>query len=197
MHFGEYNQVKSSQFNNLDVGDCAILIPPPSKADQFGMVWGGSPIYLPFANQIGNAAKALRDLEISMPVTGSEKASTFLFTTSSFLAPLLESTAASVLHSLLTIVTDNAAFYSFHSFRIALACELKAAGASDGQIQALCRWRSAASLLIYARLNSEDCIAWTMKAAHADASSIRANHLPTVDEHDLMATISPLLEAME
>ena len=36
--------------------------------------------------------------------------------------------------------------YSWHSFRVALACSLLASGASHAEIQALCRWQSEASL---------------------------------------------------
>ena len=32
----------------LRPGDFAVLKPPPSKADQFGMRWGSKPIWLPF-----------------------------------------------------------------------------------------------------------------------------------------------------
>ena len=49
-----------TELESLRTGDCAIITPPPSKADRFGLVWGMSPIYLPFSNNISNAAKARR-----------------------------------------------------------------------------------------------------------------------------------------
>ena len=46
--------------------------------------------------------------------------------------------------------------YSWHSFRIGLACALRAAGAPDSVILALCRWKSAAPLRCCARMSSAD-----------------------------------------
>ena len=37
-----------AQLLALRPGDFAVLKPPPSKADQFGMRWGSKPIWLPF-----------------------------------------------------------------------------------------------------------------------------------------------------
>ena len=34
------------QLRAMGPGDCVLLRPPPSKSDQFGTVWGASPIYL-------------------------------------------------------------------------------------------------------------------------------------------------------
>ena len=62
--------------------------------------------------------------------------------------------------------------YSWHSFRIGLACALLAAGASDAVIMALCRWRSVSALRICARLNSEDYARFIDDAAALDLSSI-------------------------
>ena len=35
------------QLDNLVETDYAILLPPPSKTDAFGVIWGDKPIYLP------------------------------------------------------------------------------------------------------------------------------------------------------
>jgi hypothetical protein len=187
------------QLESLREGDCAILTPPPSKADRFGLVWGMSPIYLPFRNTLSNAAKALRDMEIAMPCHGADRTTTFMFTTNAEGAPLTESFATTSLTSLLTAVGGEtlAGRHSFHSFRIALACELLASGASEATIQALCRWKSADSLRIYARLNPEDYITWIMHAASADATSVRIQSLPAIDEDRSIGAIAPLLNALD
>ena len=46
--------------------------------------------------------------------------------------------------------------YTWHSFRIFLACSLLVSGASSAQIQALCRWQTEASAALYARLGCSD-----------------------------------------
>ena len=86
-----------------------------------------------------------------------------------------------MLRSLLVIVVgaDAASLYSFHSFRIALACELLAAGASSTLIQALCRWRSEEAVKIYARFNLDDYVEWLRAAATKNATSVRTSSLPT------------------
>ena len=62
----------------------------------------------------------------------------------------------------------QAALYTWHSGRIYLACALKAAGASAGQIQALCRWVSEQSLHIYARMSETTYSYWLGRAMAAD-----------------------------
>ena len=48
----------------------------------------------------------------------------------------------------------QASRYSWHSFRITLACSLMAANYPEGVIQRMCRWKSVESLKAYARLDS-------------------------------------------
>ena len=55
---------------------------------------------------------------------------------------------------------------SWHSFRISLATRLGRAGCPPEKIQALCRWQSPESLLIYRRLGLEDHKEWIEQAAY-------------------------------
>ena len=41
-------QATPQLLETLTEGDYAVLVPPPSKADQFGLRWGSRPIWLPF-----------------------------------------------------------------------------------------------------------------------------------------------------
>ena len=64
----------AEQLANLADGDFAVLIPPTSKADQFGLEWGPNPIYLRFDSaELVNAARELRDLELAWPLLGAER----------------------------------------------------------------------------------------------------------------------------
>jgi hypothetical protein len=86
--------------------------------------------------------------------------------------------------------------YSWHSARIYLACALLAAGASAGQIQALCRWLSEASLHIYARMNETTYQYWINRAMRADVSSTRTTTLvaglPQTDDDEVVARLLDL-----
>ena len=82
------------------------------------------------------------------------------------------------------------ALYTWHSARIYLACALLAAGASSGQIQALCRWVSEQSLHIYARLNETTYSYWLGRAMAAPVNSSRTTSLvagiPPTDDDDVV-----------
>ena len=89
---------------------------------------------------------------------------------------------------------DEAARYSWHSFRIGLACALLAKGARPELIQALCRWKSAESLVIYARLNAEAYGDWVLKALSARISSIQTANLPPLDDADCAALLNAVAD---
>ena len=53
--------------------DFVAVTPPPSKSDQWGIVWGHRPIYLTYRPEHEiNAATELRELEMSFPVRGAD-----------------------------------------------------------------------------------------------------------------------------
>ncbi len=68
-----------AEFESMGPGHCAILTPPPSKADQFALVWGASPIYLPWGAELRNACRALVTMELGDMVSGDAPARTPLF----------------------------------------------------------------------------------------------------------------------
>lgn len=175
-----------AQLESLQPGDHACLRPPPSKTDVDGSEWGQRPIWLPFRQDRCTAAHALRVLELTFPVAPAARKEVPLFCVARDHAPLRHKSLDDILHALLVeaLGTTRAKRYSFHSFRIALACELLAANASTELIQALCRWRSDASIKLYARLNPEDYAHWIMAAADQEATSILASNLPTIDADD-------------
>ena len=61
--------------------------------------------------------------------------------------------------------------YSFHSFRIYLACALKKAGVSETGIMEFCRWRSRSSLPIYARIDAQEYMETVLLALISSRSS--------------------------
>ena len=82
--------------------------------------------------------------------------------------------------------TSHISRFSWHSFRISLACRLRAIHADDGTIQALCRWRSTESLVKYRRLGRTEYADLLESATQARIDSIQAATLwrecPPIDD---------------
>ena len=164
------------QLQTLKLGDYALIRPPPSKTDPFGTIFGNQFVYLPFVpDDPVNAAVALRELELTFPVDARVRRQTPLFATDTLtLSALSHGVLDGVLGHLFRCVmpVERACNYSFHSFRIGLACALMAAGCSDSVIQAHCRWRTADSVRIYARPNPEQFGNRILDACTRSASSL-------------------------
>jgi hypothetical protein len=165
-------------------GDYCIVVPPVSKADPTGEVWGALPIYLHYDIHDGDCAFThLAHLEIVLPCTGAARKVTPLISPDN-VAPFKGAQLDAALRALLTrpngVGALHAARYSWHSARIGLACSLLSSGASSAQIQALCRWQTEDSLRIYARLNPDNYRSLLAKAAVADVSSVSTAALPTL-----------------
>jgi hypothetical protein len=172
--------------------DKAVIRPPRSKADQFGIVWGAHPIWIVFDDSdVANAAWWLQRIELAFPVRAAARLRTALFFTEArAFTPMTHSTVDTYLGHLLrvNVPADKVASYSFHSFRIGFACALLAANCPYDIIQALARWRSDRSVAIYARLNPSDYAAWVAKALQQKTTSTTAARLPVIDAHDAVAT---------
>ena len=166
----------------LTRGDIAILRPPPSKADQFGLIWASSPIYLGWGTEDRNACAALSAMILHLPLESSELAITPLFSRDGkdgFKAYQLDGALQRMLSSFMP--AHIAAQYSWHSFRIYLACALLASGASTAQILALCRWLTEASLHIYARMSERSAVELVGSALQADFSTVRTTNIAARD----------------
>ena len=178
------------QLDSLQDGDYAILIPPPSKTDCFGVIWGDKPMYFPvrFAAP-WCAALRLRDLEKAFPLSGVDRGQAPLFC-DDLHEPITYSLAYKVLNAMKQeVLTDefDPSLFSFHSFRVYLATSLGAAGCDDATIQALCRWQSVESLRIYKRMQPEQALQLLDNAQGAVISSYTAASLPTISSYQLAA----------
>jgi len=69
--------------------------------------------------------------------------------------------------------------YTWHSFRIGLACALRAAQAPGWVLLALLRWRSPSSIPGYGRFSFETAASWLDQASSQEASSRQATNLPS------------------
>ena len=179
----------TEQLRAMGESDLAILIPPKSKCDQFGLEWGQAPIYLRFSHSVAIcAARELRDLELRLPRNGlTQREGTALFTREDG-SPITAANVDKLFKACLAgsgVARSTTAQYSPHSFRRYLACALKAQGAADSTIQALLRWKTAESLKLYSILNDESYADLIDGAGKADVSSVRTNSLPRAELLDV------------
>ena len=178
---------------NLGEGDYAILTPPPSKTDQFGVIWGDKPIYLPVrSRQFMCAALRLRDLELILPARGDARAKLPLFTADDG-RPFTFYVLNAILRGLKDIALPasvDSRLYTYHSCRIYLCTALGAAGKSPAEIQALCRWQSVASLQIYNRMQPADYIRHLDDASGACITSYSMVGYPIISSRQLSDRIS-------
>ncbi len=173
--------------------DYAIITPPPSKTDQFGVIWGDKPIYLPIRHgQFLCAALRLRQIELSSPAGKQARATLPLFTTDGQ-TPFTFNTLNNILRDpkaeVLPAEVDHS-LYTLHSCRIYLCTALGAAGKSQAEIQALCRWQSVDSLLIYNRLQPADYVRHLDDAARSNITSYSMIGAPIVSSRQLSMRIS-------
>ena len=145
--------------------------PPPAKADFASDRYGNFLVYIRLHAVCTNAAYQILMLKMRWPVPlKSERKATPLFG-SQLGKPFTHGQLDYVLPQLLGYVAtrqpqllchEHLQRYSWHSFRIALACALRALTLTDGSkitdatIQAFCRWATPASLQAYARLNKTE-----------------------------------------
>jgi integrase len=179
-----------AQLLALSESDFMLIIPPPSKADQFGVVWGSTPIYLPFRDTLRNAARAVRALLVHIGVD-SYRDTDALFTSSSG-RPLQASVMARALFLMVSsfMPAEAAKLFTWHSGRVYLATALHAAGVKPGVIQALLRWQTEESLRLYALLSRDEAAAHLDSAARANIASVRSSALPIFEQFDLFVALN-------
>ena len=187
-------QPTTQQLKELTVRDFLVITPPPSKSDQFGVVWGSLPIYIPVRESPGNAARLVAQVLLQRPNATRQEplfcSSPGVAFTHSFMAKALTAWIVSV-----GVSAAQANTFTWHSARVFLACSLLAANRDASTTQAMCRWQTAESLRIYA------CLSPAAYARHLDAAfaapvaAIRAAHIPLIDSMDMAFGIQQDLAA--
>jgi hypothetical protein len=170
----------------LQPGDVMGVSPPPSKADQTGEKYGPFMLYVKLERVPTNAAWRMLQLELQFPLqTRAERRKHPLFGPSlgqAFSSDQLDSfLPVLLLHVANTqpqlLAASDIKRYSWHSFRIALACALKSMDVPDSTIQAMCRWASPESLKLYARMSIGQYAELLQKAERATFDSVQATGL--------------------
>jgi integrase len=173
--------------------DGCVVIPPPSKSDPFGLFFSSHPIHLIWdPDEPANACDWLLRIELMFPLHGGARSKHALFFRDAELTPMTQSTLDTYLDHLLRLylTEKEASTRSFHSFRIGLACCLRASGCPDPIIQALCRWRSPESISIYGRLNADARATYLKAAFKTRASSVSSANLPPIDIDDALTALA-------
>ena len=178
-----YTSLTVEQLRNLKKGDYLLIRPPCSKADPFGEVWSAKPICLMYEETPMNAAWRVAQMELDFPIYDlQERKNTPMFCVERNAAkPLRKSHMVMllpiVLKKVLKLSDAEAKCYSWHSFRIYLACALMASGQEPDTIKALLRWQSDVSLRIYARLNMGRYANMIQGALVADIDSVQTTNI--------------------
>jgi hypothetical protein len=185
----------------LTQDDWALLKPGKSKSDPLGQHWAPFPVYLPIVHGASVcAAKKLYEYYSDFPTGADQRQKQPMFVdnngkrlTRYFLTKVLWSMFEQIPPSMgLSNKT-----HSWHSFRIHLACALKAAGADNDRIKSMVRWVSDDSLRIYARDNRNIYGDWLRKASMADVHSVSVANLPTIDDDMAFAVLDSLMGSLQ
>ena len=164
---------------NLNSRTFTHLAPVCCKNDQDGQRWAGSPISSRYdAEQAVNFTREMAAYERMRRVPAAARRFTPLIVDASG-KPWRKGKLATFFNLLLLAImsAEKAKSYTFHSFRIYLACALMAAGASSETIKRMLRWASDEALRIYARTNVEETSRWVDLARGAQVNSVRTTTL--------------------
>jgi hypothetical protein len=175
-------QLKSMRINQSWV----FLYPGASKADPDGSIFGTKAIPFLYTGE-DSVAAAIRDLAIDAlndGLTGDTYVDRALFADEKGM-PLEASHMDDALRDAfiaLRVAPEQSRKHSWHSYRIRLACKLRAAKKDDHTIQACVRWRSTKALDIYARFEPRFYWSLLMDTVQHDATSVEISTLPELDE---------------
>jgi hypothetical protein len=175
-------QLKSMRINRSWV----FLYPGASKADPDGSIFGTKAIPFLYTGE-DSVAAAIRDLAIDAlndGLTGDTYVDRALFADEKGM-PLEASHMDDALRDAfiaLRVAPEQSRKHSWHSYRVRLACKLRAAKKDDHTIQACVRWRSTKALDIYARFEPKFYWSLLMDTVQHDATSVEISTLPELDE---------------
>jgi hypothetical protein len=171
-------------------GDRVLLAPCASKPDQFGEAHCIFPSVLTHDGSDSSAFAAIRDIDLERPCHGDSRKNTPLFAREDG-RPYHYSQLNKMLHDVIAALFGEAVArtISWHSFRIGLACALRAANCPDEKIQILVRWLSPESIRAYADIGLSEHDHWLALAENARVDSVRVANLPQLDNSEGFAEI--------
>ena len=175
-----YRAPSEATLRSMAEGDLAGLLPGPAKNDTWGLAFFNHPLFFRYSDDANSTARALRDLELHCPCQPQHRRASPLLSRNAQFDPLPPSLARAALQTCMQHIPPAVRRHrSWHAFRVRLACLLRICGASDSLILALLRWKSPASLLVYARRNPTELAKWLDATLTVDVASVRGANLPS------------------
>lgn len=173
----------TNQLRSMTAGDGLHINVRPSKTDSDGSFWCDKPIWLPFGQSDSNACGDFVRMELDHPCHGLLRTTIALFANDDG-SPFTKNQMVRALDDALALVGLAARKdeYSWHSFRVTLACLLDAAKCPPATIKRMCRWISDESLHTYIRPNDRNVAFWLDKILSCEVRSSQARNLPHVEE---------------
>lgn len=174
----------------------ALLFPVPSKCDPTGAAFCTKAIPFPCISTDPESPGTLL-LRLEEQVNPADRRATPLFVDGEG-RPFVGSAMDKALRdALLRYHPSVAATRSWHSYRIRLASNLRAASSAagtrlydDAVIQALLRWKTPASIQTYARYDSTTYANILASVDAVDISSVQYSHLPELAEFDRLDALA-------
>ena len=157
-------------------------ISAPSKCDRDNLEWGAKHMWflVDMDNPLNFASKYL-EYEVTHPCPPGDRAQWAAFSPTGGAKPFAYAKAASLLASLLSVLNSTAR--TWHAFRVTLACAIFGTGLANKEAlaQALLRWKSPASVAIYAKMTPSDYASSVERSISTCAHPQRDLDLPDFD----------------
>lgn len=187
----------------MGVGDGVYLAHGVAKNDPLGSFFAATPSYLPWRAVGRCACRELAALDLAAAVAPGAREATPLFGPAAgefFTEAQVEAAFVLCLAEGARVPAEELSNYSFHSFRIFVACALLSAGAPRWLIKRMCRWRGDESLEIYARVSDQEWEQRLSSVLDATVDATLVPRLPRMDvspeqESDFLAMAHSLLGA--
>ena len=179
-----YKVLTRALFAMMGKGDGVYLAFSLAKNDPIGIYFTATPAFLPWRAAGRCACRALAELDLAACIEPSARKDAPLFGPTPgafFTASQVDAAFALCLSVGARVPDEELQNYSFHSFRIWLACALLSCDTPRWLIKRMLRWRGDESLDIYARVSDDQ---WQLRLDQCLAATVDASlvpRLPTLD----------------
>ena len=179
-----YKVLTRALFAMMGKGDGVYLAFSLAKNDPIGIYFTATPAFLPWRAAGRCACRALAELDLAACIEPSARKDAPLFGPTPgafFTASQVDAAFALCLAEGARVPDEELQNYSFHSFRIWLACALLSCDTPRWLIKRMLRWRGDESLDIYARVSDDQ---WQLRLDQCLAATVDASlvpRLPTLD----------------
>ena len=179
-----YKVITAALLRVMGVGDGVYFAFSLAKNDPIGIYFTATPAFLPWRAAGRCACRALAEMDLAACIEPSARSATPLFGPTPgafFTGSQVDAAFTLCLAEGARVPEGELDDYTFHSFRIWLACALLSCGTPRWLIKRMLRWRGDESLEIYARVSDEQ---WQLRADACLSATVDAalvSRLPTLD----------------